>query len=574
MRPHVYGWRGSLKIERTGPRSTMRAAYITITSSAVSATTPRSWVIMITAEPKSSWSRLSRARICACVVTSSAVVGSSAMIRSGLLSSATASASWRPILCTGFSDVMGSWKIIAISSPRIVRRRLDEALRRSSPRNSTSPVEVANFESLSPITVRHVTLLPDPDSPTMPSTWPGSTLKLTPSTAFTTPSSVLNSVRRSRTSRRGSLIARSLREANPWIDPRVEDVNHEREDDDGDRAEDDDALEHGQVEAPDRLERGPSEPGEPEDGLDEDRAPEQKADVHPDHRHDGEHRVPQHVLADHPVLGRALGASGPDEVHRQRVHHLGTHEADVRPCDDDRKREARQDHVVGPVPQAAAGGRLRDAEHLAVPGDRGPAELVADHVREHEPDPERGQRDADQHVDHRSPVEQRSRTQGREDAERDRDREHHDHRAEDERGRDRRSAQDLFVHRAARHERLAERPFDDEPLQELGVLNVERLVEPEEALDLLDALRCRRLAGSEPRRVRRDEEEDRVGDKCDRDEQDAGPEEASDQVSQHVVGRVIESGVEWKRAGEATASPALVLRPSPGLPYLVQIWVR
>ena len=113
----------------------------------------------------------SRARAYACLLETS-------------LCSTTASASWRPILCTGFSDVMGSWKIIAISSPRIVRRRLDEAFRRSSPRNSTSPVEVANFESLSPITVRHVTLFPDPDSPTMPSTCPGSTLKLTPSTAF------------------------------------------------------------------------------------------------------------------------------------------------------------------------------------------------------------------------------------------------------------------------------------------------------------------------------------------------------------------------------------------------------
>ena len=58
----------------------------------------------------------------------------------------------------------------------------------------------------------------------------------------------------------------------------------------------------------------PSEPGEPEDGLDEDRASEREADVHPEHRDDGEHRVPQHVLADHPVLGRALGASGADEV--------------------------------------------------------------------------------------------------------------------------------------------------------------------------------------------------------------------------------------------------------------------
>ena len=43
---------------------------------------------------------------------------------------------------------------------------------------------------LRPMIVRQVTLLPDPDSPTMPSVWPFSTSKLTPSTALTTPSSV------------------------------------------------------------------------------------------------------------------------------------------------------------------------------------------------------------------------------------------------------------------------------------------------------------------------------------------------------------------------------------------------
>ena len=48
-----------------------------------------------------------------------------------------------------------------------------------------------------PITVSIETLLPDPDSPTTPSIWPGSTESETPSTAFTTPSSVANRTRRS-----------------------------------------------------------------------------------------------------------------------------------------------------------------------------------------------------------------------------------------------------------------------------------------------------------------------------------------------------------------------------------------
>ena len=48
-----------------------------------------------------------------------------------------------------------------------------------------------------PITVSIETLLPDPDSPTTPSIWPASTESETPSTAFTTPSSVANRTRRS-----------------------------------------------------------------------------------------------------------------------------------------------------------------------------------------------------------------------------------------------------------------------------------------------------------------------------------------------------------------------------------------
>jgi hypothetical protein len=49
--------------------------------------------------------------------------------------------------------------------------------------------------------VRQVTLLPEPDSPTMPSVWPFSIENETPSTALTMPSSVRKWVLRSRSSR-------------------------------------------------------------------------------------------------------------------------------------------------------------------------------------------------------------------------------------------------------------------------------------------------------------------------------------------------------------------------------------
>src|ERR1700761_348563 len=59
--------------------------------------------------------------------------------------------------------------------------------------------------SISCNTARMVTLLPQPLSPTMPTTWPGNTSKLTPSTARTVPSSMRNDTRRSRTRNSGSV---------------------------------------------------------------------------------------------------------------------------------------------------------------------------------------------------------------------------------------------------------------------------------------------------------------------------------------------------------------------------------
>jgi hypothetical protein len=52
---------------------------------------------------------------------------------------------------------------------------------------------------MSPMMDRAVTLLPQPDSPTTASTSPGRTSKLTPSTAWTVPTSVWKTVLRSST---------------------------------------------------------------------------------------------------------------------------------------------------------------------------------------------------------------------------------------------------------------------------------------------------------------------------------------------------------------------------------------
>ena len=52
----------------------------------------------------------------------------------------TASVSWSPILCTGFSDVIGSWKIIAASLPRTWRSSDFDRCSRSRPSSIAVPV--------------------------------------------------------------------------------------------------------------------------------------------------------------------------------------------------------------------------------------------------------------------------------------------------------------------------------------------------------------------------------------------------------------------------------------------------
>ena len=75
---------------RAGACSTIRPPFITQTRSAILRTMPRSCVMSSSDMPDSACSSRSSARICAWIVTSSAVVGSSAISRSGSLASAMA----------------------------------------------------------------------------------------------------------------------------------------------------------------------------------------------------------------------------------------------------------------------------------------------------------------------------------------------------------------------------------------------------------------------------------------------------------------------------------------------------
>src|SRR5918911_1097110 len=143
----------------------------------------------------------------------------------------------------------------------------------SRPSKRTAPEIRARGWRVSPITVRLDTLLPEPDSPTMPSAWPRSTVYETPSTAFTRPSSVSKWTFRSRTTSSGSGIS------DPRVDDRVQHVDDQVGEDDEERADQHRALDHRQVAVLDRVVCEPADARNVEHGLGEDRAAEQHADV-------------------------------------------------------------------------------------------------------------------------------------------------------------------------------------------------------------------------------------------------------------------------------------------------------
>ena len=92
------------------------------------------------------------------------------------------SAICQPTVNTGFSAVEGSWNTMATSRPRICRSLAALTLITLFPLISTAPQLVAVSGS-SPRMVFAVTVLPEPDSPTMARTSPGLTSRLTSLTA-------------------------------------------------------------------------------------------------------------------------------------------------------------------------------------------------------------------------------------------------------------------------------------------------------------------------------------------------------------------------------------------------------
>ena len=82
----------------------------------------------------------------------------------------------RPTVSTGLRLVMGSWKIIAISRPRMARMPSSGRPTRLRPPNMTRPETWATRGGSRPMMASELTDLPQPDSPTRATISPRSTL--------------------------------------------------------------------------------------------------------------------------------------------------------------------------------------------------------------------------------------------------------------------------------------------------------------------------------------------------------------------------------------------------------------
>ncbi len=137
-------------------------------------------------------------------IRSSSAARSRAARRFMLRCSSSTSPSCMPTLKTGFRLLVGCWKIMLIRLPRSFRISLSRRVSRSRPSKRTEPAVTLPGGAMRRITDRLVTLFPQPDSPTRPRISPRSTWKSTPVTARTTPSGVRKLVSRPSTSSRRS----------------------------------------------------------------------------------------------------------------------------------------------------------------------------------------------------------------------------------------------------------------------------------------------------------------------------------------------------------------------------------
>src|SRR5262245_36521246 len=169
--------------------------------------------------------------------------------------------------------------------------------------------------------------------------------------------------------------------ADARVEDRVEEIHHEVDDHEGGGDEEHAALHQRVVARLDGAHHHGAEPRPREDGLREDRATQQKADLDAQHGDDRVDRILEHVTGYHRALGQALGACGADIVLSDDLEHAGAREARQRRRRGGAERDSGQNEVPQHVRHAAAVRRAHAAR-------RKPPELEREHDDEHDARPE------------------------------------------------------------------------------------------------------------------------------------------------------------------------------------------
>src|SRR5262245_55936692 len=107
--------------------------------------------------------------------------------------------------------------------------------------------------------------------------------------------------------------------ADPRIEPRVAQIDHEVHEHEDHRVEEDEVLYHDDVPLDERGDEGAAEPGHAERLLHGDRAPQHEAQKHAGDGDDGQERVRQGVAKHHVPL---LGTLGPGRAHVVLTDHF------------------------------------------------------------------------------------------------------------------------------------------------------------------------------------------------------------------------------------------------------------
>src|SRR3954453_20472470 len=165
-----------------------------------------------------------------------------------------------------------------------------------------------------------------------------------PSTALTVPSSVSKWTAR-------SLISSSAMWSvpDPWIEEGIHDVHEQVHHDDGKRADQHRSLHDRQVALLDRIKGQTADTGDVEDGLGEDRAAEEDAEIEAEDGHDRRDRGAQAVLEDDAPLAQALRPRGADVVLPHDVEQVGAQETRVDRRERGREHDPGKEQRGGPL---------------------------------------------------------------------------------------------------------------------------------------------------------------------------------------------------------------------------------